>query len=566
MSSESRVCQNCKQNFTIEPDDFVFYEKINVPPPTFCPECRFQRRLAFLNFFNLFQRKCDLCEKMTVSMYSPDKINKVYCPSCYWSDNWNPLDYGRDYDFERPFFNQFKELWNEVPLLGLSLDIPTSKSSPWNNHAGRLNNCYMLFHADMCENSAYGYFHESTKDVFDTTAVISSELLFDSMHSYKCSRCAGSRNQVANCIDCLFVRYAFNCQYCFASTNIRNKKYYIFNRAYSKDEYFSEIKKWDLGSYKTYKEIQNLAEEHWKKFPPKPMQDEMSVNCSGSHVFQSKNCNQCFEVTAAEDGKYLWMIHGNTKDSYDISSWGNNMSLCYDSSNIGKNVSGLKFCQETGINVINAEYCKLCDGHDIFGSVSVRKGEFVILNKRYEKEAFEKLREKIIQHMNEMPYKDKKGNIYKYGEFFPAEISPFAYNETIASNFFPMTKDEIAENGYKYKEPESRKYETTIKAEDLPDHIKDAPDSILNEVIKCAKCERGYRIIPMELKFLRERNFPLPRECPFCRIESKFSQWVKNLRLMPRVCDKCGANFETEFTKEEAPIIYCKKCWQEEYV
>ncbi len=563
---EKRNCQNCKNEFVIEPEDIKFYEKMQVPPPTFCPECRFQRRLAFLNFFNLYQRKCDLCKKEIISMYSPDKVNKVYCPACFWSDNWNPLDYGRDYDFSRTFFDQFKELWSEVPLLGLSLDVPTSKSSPWNNHAGHLNNCYLLFHADYCENSAYGYFHERTKDVFDSTAVMDSELLFDSMHSYKNSRCVGLRNQVTGCIDSAFLRFCFNCTNCFASANLRNQKYYIFNKPHTKEEYFEEIKKWDLGSYKTYKEIQKQAEEHWKTFPPKPVQDERTINSSGSHYFQSKNCKNCFEVFGAEDSKYLWMIHGNTKDSYDVSSWGNNMSLCYEGSNIGENISGVKFCQETGINVMNAEYCKLCNGSNIFGSVSVRKGANVILNKRYEKEEYEKLRAKIIQHMNEMPYVDKKGRVYKYGEFFPVELSPYAYNETIASNFFPMTKEQILENGYKYKEPEVRKHDTTMKAENLPDHIKDASDSILSEVIKCQKCERGFRIIPNELKFLRDRNFPLPRECPFCKIEKKFNQWVKDLRLIPRVCVECGANFETEFTEEEAPVVYCKKCYQKEFV
>ena len=33
----NKICQNCKQNFTIEPEDFTFYDKIKVPSPTFCP-------------------------------------------------------------------------------------------------------------------------------------------------------------------------------------------------------------------------------------------------------------------------------------------------------------------------------------------------------------------------------------------------------------------------------------------------------------------------------------------------------------------------------------------------
>ena len=51
MKSETKQCQNCKKDFIIEPDDFGFYEKIKIPPPTFCPECRMQRRLAWRNDF-----------------------------------------------------------------------------------------------------------------------------------------------------------------------------------------------------------------------------------------------------------------------------------------------------------------------------------------------------------------------------------------------------------------------------------------------------------------------------------------------------------------------------------
>ncbi|MBI2609660.1 hypothetical protein HYW53_00595 [Candidatus Giovannonibacteria bacterium] len=567
-NSEKRACQNCKCEFEIDASDFKFYEKIQVPPPTFCPECRLQRRLAFFNIFNLYQRKCDLCKQETISMYAPDSPYAVYCPPCWWSDEWSGFDYGRDYDFSRPFFEQFQELWHKVPLLGLSIDIQTMKTSPWNNHAGDIKSSYLLFHAGYTENSAYGFYVDHCNEILDSSAIISCELCYDSMHSYKDSRCVGSRSQVVNCIDCFFLKDSFNCQNCFASANLRNKKFHIFNKPYSGEKYFEEIKKWNLGSFKTYKEIQKLAEDHWKLFPPKPVEEEMSVNSSGSHFFQSKNCQQCFEVVGAEDSKFLFLMpNPPIKDCYDISSWGDNLSLSYECSNVGEQASGLKFCNESGLGLVNAEYCKLSTGgSNHFGCVSVKKGDYIILNKRYEKEEYEKLRLKIIQHMSEMPYVDKKGRIYKYGEFFPIELSPFAYNETIASNFFPMSKEEVEANGYKWKEPEIKTYSVTIPAENLPDHIKDAPDSILDEVIGCNKCERGFRVIPMELKFLRERNLPLPRQCPFCRIQEKFNIWVRNLRLIERICDKCGATFQTKYTKEEAPIVYCKKCYQNEVI
>jgi hypothetical protein len=69
MQSETKQCQNCKRDFVIEAEDFKFYEKIKVPPPTFCPECRRQRRLIWRNERHLYKRTCDLCNKSIISMY-----------------------------------------------------------------------------------------------------------------------------------------------------------------------------------------------------------------------------------------------------------------------------------------------------------------------------------------------------------------------------------------------------------------------------------------------------------------------------------------------------------------
>jgi len=563
-----RTCRQCGRVFDIFQEDIEFYKKLRVPPPTWCPECRLQRRLAFFNIFSLYKRPCDLCRKEFISIYRPNIPYTVYCPKCWWSDKWDPFSYGRDYDFSKPFFEQFKELLRTVPLLGAGIDIPTMETSPYTNMAGHLKNCYLLFHADYNEDSAYGFYLYNCHFVFDCSLTALSELCYDSLHSYRNSRCIGLQSQVTGSIDCIFLKDCINCQNCFASANLRNKKYYIFNKPYSKEEYFKEIKKWDLGSYKTYQEVRLLAEKHWQAFPPKPTMDEFTTNCSGSHVFQSKNCKECFEVTGAEDCKYMLMMYlPPIKDCYDVSSWGNNLSRSYDCCNVGEFASDLKFCQESNTNLYYAEYCKLSNGGSHhFGCVSMKKGEYCIFNKKYSKEKYNELRLKIIEHMNAMPYADKKGRIYKYGEFFPVGISPFAYNETLSQRFFPLSKEKVIAEGYQWQDIEKREHKITKKASDLPDHIKDTPDSILGEVIACQKCGRGFKIIKIELDFLRRMNLPLPRECPFCRMDEKVSQWVKNLRVFKRLCSKCGAEFETNYPKEEVDYILCKKCYLAEVV
>ncbi|OGJ07120.1 hypothetical protein A3I95_02035, partial [Candidatus Nomurabacteria bacterium RIFCSPLOWO2_02_FULL_44_12] len=93
------VCQNCKGNFTIEPEDFGFYEKIKVPPPTFCPECRAMRRLVWRNERALYHNICAFSGKKVVSMFSPDSGFTIYDRDIWWSDKWDPTAYGKDYDF-----------------------------------------------------------------------------------------------------------------------------------------------------------------------------------------------------------------------------------------------------------------------------------------------------------------------------------------------------------------------------------------------------------------------------------------------------------------------------------
>jgi hypothetical protein len=232
---------------------------------------------------------------------------------------------------------------------------------------------------------------------------------------------------------------------------------------------------------------------------------------------------------------------------------------------VGDNAARLRFCQEAGIRLFDAEYSKLSlSGAHHFGCVGVGKAEYCILNKQYPKEEYETLRKKIITHMNEMPYTDRSGHQYQYGEFFPPEMSPFAYNETLAQNFFPKTDRTAREAGYAWRTIDRAAQKTTMTVDEIPDHIKDATDDILKEVIKCPTCPRGFRIIKMELDLLRRMNVPLPRRCPMCRIEEKLNLWVKNQGRIPRTCPKCSIVFESKYAESEALNVLCKKCYNAE--
>jgi len=175
--TKTKTCQNCKDKFTIEPEDFEFYKKIDVPEPTFCPECRVQRRMAFRNEKKLYKRKDDFSGKEIFSQFSPQVPFKVYERDFWWSDQWDPMEYGKDYDFNRPFFEQLKDLAMEVPRASRS--VIGLVNSDYCMNASYLKNCYLIFVTNNTEDSAYGYRLNYIKDSYDNAYLAKCELCYE---------------------------------------------------------------------------------------------------------------------------------------------------------------------------------------------------------------------------------------------------------------------------------------------------------------------------------------------------------------------------------------------------
>ena len=182
MNSETKLCANCKNQFVIEPEDFDFYKKIDVPPPTWCPECRMMRRLAWFGYRILYKRKCDFTGNELISFYHPTYPSKIYRQDVWWSDKWDPKEYGREYDFSRSFFEQFRELFNAVPKPALHTEYVSMIDSEYCNAASELKSCYLSFKADRTEHSAYLNSISFLKDCFDLTYANYCELSYESLN------------------------------------------------------------------------------------------------------------------------------------------------------------------------------------------------------------------------------------------------------------------------------------------------------------------------------------------------------------------------------------------------
>jgi hypothetical protein len=583
--NENKNCQNCKKDFTIESGDFSFYEKIKVPPPTFCPECRLQRRLAFFNERSLYKRNCDMCAKSIISIHRAESQNIVYCTNCWWSDGWDATQYGLDYDFTKPFFEQFFELKKKVPELGVHVMGTTMINSDYCNAASYLKDCYLLFNSDYSEESAYSTCLERSKNCFDIYMGDLSELCYESANIFKCNRVFFSTHNCRDCIDVWFSRNLRGCQNCFGCVGLRNKQYYIYNKPYSKEDYFAEIKKIDTGSYAECQNVIQKVDDLYLTIPVRYVEGVHNVGVVGDYVFNSKNVTHSFEVTDAVDCKYShFLFLASTNDSYDFSMWGGGATRMYECMGTGGGQSDVRFSYNSWSSSINMDYAwniQVSNG-DLFGCVGLKNKKFCILNKQYTESEYKILKSKIIEQMNTLPFVDKKGRVYRYGEFFPSEISSFGYNETIAQCHIPLTKEECLEKGYNWFEKGQKEYQATISNGDIPDNIKDVGDSILNEILECAhqgtcseQCSGAFKIISQELDFYRRMKLPLPKLCSNCRHYRRLR--TRNpMKLWSRscMCDKtnhiheghCQEKFETSYAPDRPEIVYCEKCYQQEVV
>ena len=571
MKSENKICQNCKKDFTIEPDDFLFYEKIKVPAPTFCPECRVIRRMTWRNERSLYKRKSDFSSKEIFSGYSKDSPVKILENEIWYSDEWDSKKEGMELDFSKPFLNQFIGLHNNVPRPALG--ILGMINSDYCNNASYSKNCYLVFSFIYCEDCMYGNRLSHVKDSIDSFFVNKSDFIYEGFQIDGCSRIFFS-SLCKDSINIYFSKNLKNCHDCFACVNLNNKSFCIFNEQYKKEEYFEKIKEFKIESHYFLEEFKKEIHYFWLKFPNKYMAGYFNNNVQGEYINQSKNIKNSYNINGGEDIKYSQFLYSSkSKDTYDNTLWGEGLEKSYECLHVGMGINNALFSADSWSSLNDIKYCVYCtSSSNLFGCVGIKNSEYCILNRQYTKEQYEELVPKIIKHMSDMPYVDSLGRIYKYGEFFPSELSPFCYNETIAQEYFPLTKEQAIAQGYKWKDKEERNYNIDIYNIDIPDNINDVNDDILDKIIECnhkgtcnQQCTEAFKIIPEELQFYKRMNLPLPRLCPNCRHYERLSQ-RNPMKLWHRSCMKegCSNEFETSYAPERPEIVYCEKCYQGE--
>lgn len=558
-----KACKNCGQSFEITDGDLTLLDKLSpvigdkkyvIPPPTLCFSCRLQRRLAFYNSRALYKDECDLTGKAMVSIFSPEKLFTVYDREVWYGDDWDPMDYGRKFDFSRPFFPQFREFMEAIPQLGRGV-ISNNVNSDYTNDNVELKNCYLVFDGGQGEDCYYGHTFAYIKDCVDFLCLKECELCYMTVFCEKCYNLAYSR-YCYNCSDSWFLRDCIGCKNCFGCVNLRQKQYCIFNEQKSKKEYETFLAEFQSSKYSVVESIRKRAEEFFLSQPVKATRGERNEDVVGDNIYDSKDVYTCFESGDLRDCRYCTVCIMGARDCMDVHIWGDKLELSYDSCVVGlnvRNVMGGYYISEGCDGIYYSMYCSRSSSN-LFGCIGLRHKKNCVMNKQYSKEEYEELVPRIIEHMKSHG---------EYGEFFPIEISMFGYNETMADGYFPLPKEEVLKKGWQWCDYETKvEAQRSIPAAQLPDDTNDVLDDVLNWVIECEETGRPFKIVKQELDFYRQHCLPLPRRHPDQRYRDLF-KFRNPFQLWDRECKKCGQAVKTSYSSDRPEIVYCERCYLE---
>lgn len=536
-------CGLSHAEFEVTEPDRAYYRRLGVPAPRCCPEERLRRRLSFANQRTLYHRVCSGSGKRILSNYSPGQTVPVYDIEYWYSDAWDRHATGRPFDFSRPFFPQMKELLQVAPRPNLQRAPQFDENSDYTNYAGKNKNCYLIFDSDKNWDCLYSYSINSCRDVMDCFRAENCELCYECIDSTNCYS-SHYLQDCDTCTQCSFLKSCIGCSDCFGCVNMKNKKYCFFNEQYSKDEYTAKVAALGLGRRSALEGLRAKFLEYAKQFPHRFMHGVHNEDVTGDYLTYSKNAKQCFDSRKLWDCSYVVQAFDSAKDCYDCTEVGDGAELLYESCYCGYNVYGLRFVSHALGGAAEQTYCYFCPtSTHLFGCVGLHHSHYCILNQQYSQAEFETLVPRIIEHM------ERTG---EWGEFFPADLSPFPYNRSHAQEYLPLAKDQALARGYTWQDDDPKEYQPATLT--LPDSIAGTEDVVTQALLQCARSGKNYKVQRRELELSRKLGVPLSSCCFDVRHADRLA--LRNPRVLyERKCARSGVSLLTTYAPERPEEI-----------
>ncbi len=435
-------------------------------------------------------------------------------PRIKWILNYADFDKLRDsltnkgikYNFELDFFQNYLTLFK-------SIDLPSVISYAGNENAWfadtvlNSKNIYLSSAViQNCENVLYSFnVKENSNNVLNSVNIIDGcENIYLSSWVIKWFNIFYSR-YIFNSNNIWFSRNLIGCSECIFCENLENKSYCINNQELQKEEYFTK-KSQILSQKKEFLNRYKKSSIAWINV--------WSQNIKWHFIFFSENVENWYFAYQIKNWRnvILWWWTKDNENVYDVFTWWSvwnvdlywitwawaNSSNLYNSAHIVGS-SNLYHCYF----LENCSFCIWC--------IWLRNKSYCILNKEYSKQDWENLADKIFTQME---------SDWILWDFFPWNLNPFYFNDTMANVVWNFTKEEVVANWYLWRDSEVKvdiaDWAKIIKISDLNDYEwydKDWNWQINSEILKKVIIDSNwhyYKIVPMEYDFLKKHNLPLP--------------------------------------------------------
>lgn len=506
----------------------------------------FRPRLSF------HKRPSALSGKQVISIYGEDQPFPVFSIDEWWSDAWDELGFGRDLDFSRPFFKQFQALANIVPRMANF--NKSCENCDYCSYAGNSKNAYYSEWALRSQNVFYSVsMSEGCDTVCDCLCCHRCSYLYESLH------CIGAHysafllwcNDVRDCHFCVDCRSCSDCLFC---SNLRNKQYHVRNKAVSREDYLGIKKTFVDGRFSTFDQNRQKWRDVLDTAAYPAVYQANCDDCDGDVLFNCSRCYECYNCRNTVDCRYCWRVTPGQKlvSSMDLTGSGYG-ELFYNLVGAGGGSYYLRMCTDCHESseltyCMNCYYCRHC-----FGCCSLKRKQYCVFNKQLTKNEYESLIPRILEYMEQTG---------EWGKFFPAGMTPFPYNKSLASVHLPLPREEVAQRGWRWVEDKDTVEDTGPDAE-MIDSVNEVSDAVCDQILRCAVTHRPYKIIAPELALYRTLQVPLPREHPDQRIARRYAL-LNPHRMWTRRCAGDGKEIRTTFSPDRPERVYCLDCYLQE--
>lgn len=562
LAPHTRTCRwqgkhpHCEGDFRIEQEDIDFLKMLRVPPPNFCPTCRRMRRFVHLSVLQLFQRECAApghSEKL-ISIFPPECPFPLYDYQYFTGDNFDPFQFGRRYEGDSPL-EILLQMRRQFPMPSFLNRDPSSINSEYTNGGRNLKNGYYVTSSYDVSDAWYSSMLRRSQQIMDSNHLELSELVYEGVssdHIYNSSFIYFS----SACSDSMLLFDCVNTTNSFGCVNLRNKQYYIFNEAHSKEEYEQFMATLQPLSRTSLEQHKNKFWALVRSLPVNASRMIASQDVTGVNIKHSQNLYDVGNSEHSENIRHADVALSH-QDSMDFYASGASNHV-YGTTNIGSQSSHVRFSvsskfitdSEFVFNSKNLSNCFMCFG--------LQSKSYCILNTQYEPDEYFALVDTIRTEML------KRG---EYADGLGLEFSAQAYNLSSAQYAFPLSQETIRElGGFVAAEPQPNTAGLDLLApQDVPETIDQVSDEITQQAIQCAVTGRPFRIDPTELEFYRTMGLPIPVNHPSVRIEARY-QLAPTGRQYPASCHKCNRKIASMFDPATYQSLYCPDCYRDAVV